>query len=265
MPKWQDISIAMAEAALCHIPNEEVICLKWTKEYFISEVEAKSKWRNLRDQFQRELKKVKKLRSGESASISVSDYKGKWVFFEMLFFLKDTMVLTKMTSNFDNVPSTDTLNSETDTNSEDLGQEVADTTEASERITPPRHLETFDTHSSRFEESPEIPRLHNTSIYHHSRGRKRTLSDFGRDMLEMEKKKLPAFVEHGLCERHEQDDEDMHFAKSLVPSLRRLDPIRKLIIRNKIQSLLIKELIHENSSLSSDSQAGTSTGDPLTL
>ncbi|KAF5299245.1 hypothetical protein FQA39_LY02418 [Lamprigera yunnana] len=46
---------------------------------------ARDKWKNLRDQFKRELNKVKKGTSGPS-------YRGKWRYFESLSFLKKMMV-----------------------------------------------------------------------------------------------------------------------------------------------------------------------------
>lgn len=38
-------------------------------------------------------------------------------------------------------------------------------------------------------------------------------------------------------------DEDINFAKSIVGYLRRLNPIRKLLVRNEIQSILLRELL----------------------
>ena len=65
-------------------------------------------------------------------------------------------------------------------------------------------------------------------------------------MLELEINKLAA-----ITSKDDDMDEDIHFAKSLVPFLRRLKPLRKLIIRNDIQTLLIRELANESPSTSS--------------
>lgn len=44
-------------------------------------------------------------------------------------------------------------------------------------------------------------------------------------------------------------DDDLHFVKSLVPYLRKLSPIRKLLVRNEIQNLLIRESLCKNCKL----------------
>lgn len=50
--------------------------------------EAKKRWRNLRDQYKKELKKVKKPKSGSSQD-GLEKYHGKWSYFVPMQFLKD--------------------------------------------------------------------------------------------------------------------------------------------------------------------------------
>ena len=57
----------------------------------LSEDDARKKWRNLRDQFIKEFKKIPKGKSGDSQDRSVT-YTGKWQYFKNLIFLKDTVV-----------------------------------------------------------------------------------------------------------------------------------------------------------------------------
>ena len=45
------------------------------------------KWKNLRDTFVRELRKVKKRKSGEKGP----SYTSKWPYFEIMMFLSDTV------------------------------------------------------------------------------------------------------------------------------------------------------------------------------
>jgi len=47
------------------------------------------KWKNLRDTFLREVKKVKKSRSGD-AQESAEIYTGEWIYYKSMLFLKDT-------------------------------------------------------------------------------------------------------------------------------------------------------------------------------
>ncbi|XP_050309606.1 transcription factor Adf-1-like [Anthonomus grandis grandis] len=53
--------------------------------------DAKKKWRNLRDQFTKELKKISKPRSGDPQEF-VASYSRKWQYFANMLFLKDTLI-----------------------------------------------------------------------------------------------------------------------------------------------------------------------------
>ncbi|XP_050293856.1 uncharacterized protein LOC126734324 [Anthonomus grandis grandis] len=53
--------------------------------------DAKKKWRNLRDQFTKELKKISKPRSGDPKEF-VASYSRKWQYFANMLFLKDTLI-----------------------------------------------------------------------------------------------------------------------------------------------------------------------------
>lgn len=53
------------------------------------EDDAKKKWKNLRDTFLREVKKVKKSRSGDQQECA-EIYIGKWIYYKSMLFLKDT-------------------------------------------------------------------------------------------------------------------------------------------------------------------------------
>ncbi|XP_045497273.1 uncharacterized protein LOC123695456 [Colias croceus] len=48
--------------------------------------------------------------------------------------------------------------------------------------------------------------------------------------------------------KSEEDDYDLMYLKSLTPFLRELDPIRKLVVRNKIQDLILNEMAAQASS-----------------
>lgn len=55
-----------------------------------TEDDAKKKWKNLRDTFLKEIKKVKKSRSGDGQECA-EIYTGKWIYYKSMLFLKDTM------------------------------------------------------------------------------------------------------------------------------------------------------------------------------
>ncbi|KAK1120078.1 hypothetical protein K0M31_012802 [Melipona bicolor] len=235
--------------------------------------EVRLKWRNLRDQFRRELKKMRKPRSKNTGDPPISNYRGKWMYFEMLLFLKDTMMQKKTEDCFNN----NLVNAEeTECKPQDIVNDDLTVTENSpltlmSRCSPDvidiarlsSRNEKFRTARSGLEpQNSEIfqSRVQRSSSRHgFERRRKRKavrLSDFEENMLELENRKLSMLIEKG--ERHESEiDEDVHFAKSLVPFLRRLNPLRKLVVRNEIQNLLIKELLDESSISSSVSQTSS--------
>ena len=223
----------------------------------------KVKWRNLRDQFQREMKKVKKPRSGDPGSPSMSTYSGKWVYFKKLLFLKDTMMPKRTDSNFNNETpnSVETENKADDTMTDEDLSVIAVMPGSSQNqdvaIVEP-HNETPEivepqTHRVVEPQTPEIeqPLLEDTSRTHSQnacvRGKKRKalkLTDFEKNLLDLENKKLSLLIDKG-SQKETDIDDDVHFVQSLVPFLRRFNPLRKLVIRSQIQNLIIQELSNE--------------------
>ncbi|CAH1993334.1 unnamed protein product [Acanthoscelides obtectus] len=59
---------------------------------------AKTKWKNLRDNFRAEVRKINKGKSGDAGG-SQADHGSNWVWFKNLLFLKDQMVSRKMSSS----------------------------------------------------------------------------------------------------------------------------------------------------------------------
>lgn len=100
-------STTITATVLFEILKEYAICLncipvaKYLKQkvwfqsqnfcFYFSEETVKGRWKNLRDTFNRELKKVHKSRSGEEAS-GPCRYKGTWCYFEDMDFLKRIII-----------------------------------------------------------------------------------------------------------------------------------------------------------------------------
>lgn len=73
---------------------------------------AKAKWKNLKDKFRIELKKIPECRSGSEAH----EYKGKWPFFNMMMFMRDIVAPSNTEGNLGNsIPSAVTSDVDTDT------------------------------------------------------------------------------------------------------------------------------------------------------
>lgn len=84
-----DISICLnASHVAKYLKNIFFTSLVTNKNWFIGE-DVKRKWKNIRDTYLKEKKKVKKSRSGDSQN-NAEVYTGKWAYFHLLHFLKDT-------------------------------------------------------------------------------------------------------------------------------------------------------------------------------
>ncbi|CAI6374688.1 unnamed protein product [Macrosiphum euphorbiae] len=78
--------------------RDRVVCDKeWSivaKKTNLDKEDAKRKWRNLRDTFLKEKKKVKKCRSGDSQE-NAEIYTGKWIYYKLMLFFKRHNYATK--------------------------------------------------------------------------------------------------------------------------------------------------------------------------
>lgn len=214
--------------------------------------EAKKKWRNLRDQFSKELKKIPKTKSGDSQD-SVPKYPGKWQYFNMLLFLRDILTPRATEGNVSedtrssevnqensdedesvNLPVSDvdeeTINTNTDTpNFQSTTQvipQVAETfSEPSISARPPKRQ--MGSTTTLLDSVPARPSRKRRNVHTNE-------TNMEKELLNIETKKL------AILERSE--DDDMMFFRSLLPYFRKMQPIQKLRVRNKFQDIVIQEL-----------------------
>ncbi|XP_047992489.1 uncharacterized protein LOC125231170 [Leguminivora glycinivorella] len=199
--------------------------------------QIKMKWRNLRDQFSRE---VKKNPLGEDGTPIIEKYSGKWAYYESLTFLKDN-VYWNPSDDFKLDDSQDGVNNyrrerEADISviikrEPDLDEDLERDIDGDGFLDPLGALEVQeDTSDSNLVTENEVPRKRlcqrNVTTYYSSQSNDVQIARSSREV-----------------------DDDLHFALSLVPYLRSLDPLRKLIIRNEMQNLLIGELMETNAGL----------------
>lgn len=71
-----------------YLQNIFITSLVTNKNWFTGK-DVKQKWKNIRVTYLKEKKKVKKSRSGDSQD-NAEVYKGKWVYYHLMHFLKDT-------------------------------------------------------------------------------------------------------------------------------------------------------------------------------
>ncbi|XP_072388793.1 uncharacterized protein [Diabrotica undecimpunctata] len=185
--------------------------------------EARKKWRSLRDQFAKELKKLPKSESGE-----LFHYQGKWQYFTSLLFLRDSVSHRDAKSNIPEpqepiVQKEDIEDFDLDRNGEMLSDDHDDQSLSLD-------VTAESTVSSNFfsPQAMQAPccskRKKNGSPEHF----------IEHQMLETESKEPPNL--------DKQEDDDLMFFKSLLPYIKKLNPIQKLRIRSKFQNILIEEM-----------------------
>lgn len=201
--------------------------------HFFTVKTVKTKWKNLRDYYRQELRKVGKPKTGDPGG---KIYKSCWPYFSQMGFLKDILGGVNRCSNLDEEPDSEAnentqINEETDDENNDIQSQV------------------FDIQSA---ESPQTSRptssmssATNTSQPRQNTSRKRKLrpdlaSTIKRneELIALEKKKIEILEK----DAKEEDDDDLLFLKSLLPHIKSFPVIRKLRLRSKIQDLVLKEM-----------------------
>lgn len=222
------------------------------------DVDLKKKWKNLRDVFNREYKKVPIPKSGDS-SASAPIYPGRWPHFHCMLFVRDMAQPRKSSSNLHILDEShssvdDALETELDPDE----TEVALSESILADMTPS-------------ELQPLLKKATEDSIIHVSpntvRPPKRkkkippagALSTFESELLKKEELKLELLKE--------PEDDDLNFFKSLLPYFRTMNPIKKLKLRSKIQNLVVEELdsnstIHSPGGITSSSRSSANNYDP---
>lgn len=220
--------------------------------FIISEDFVKQKWRNLRDQFQRESKKVK-VPFDNPTKPYIHYYRGKWIYFERMLFLKD--VTSSKRSSICYSPQDNIEISEEDIKEEiiefedDLFAEQVNNYNNESEILEREQSIVSSIDESQCAIEPKVEMIEDVNLENEQIeeiGRKRKASESKSESVVSAKSKRLSVVE---TTSHTEDpsdiDDDLHFVKSLVPYLRKLSPIRKLLVRNEIQSLLIRESLCE--------------------
>nr|XP_018898077.1 PREDICTED: uncharacterized protein LOC109031171 isoform X1 [Bemisia tabaci] len=186
---------------------------------------VKSKWKNTRDHFNKEFKKIlsSNAQTMEDAGIA---YRGKWPYFREMLFLKDKERLAE-------------LEDDSNETHDDFYRSPQQEDERTRQPPPPQlyHADTsvpdlnFDTFVPTLDSAP--PQL--------SRKRRKNAEeeDLYERFLAIEQEKL----EFLRTAKEMMDlDDDMHFVKSLVPFLKQLSPLAKLSVRSKIHRVIAEEL-----------------------
>ncbi|KAJ8713786.1 hypothetical protein PYW08_007406 [Mythimna loreyi] len=215
---------------------------------------VKQKWRNLRDQFQREMKKVK-VPFDNPTKPYIHYYRGKWIYFEQMLFLREGMA--KPNSRFSSSP-------EIEIHDEDIVKEEIIVFEDSNDVFAEQasmynsESDNYETRLSETAKSAENPPYMTNGLLiqpkieiidddqTENRVSKRQAETNTEPEVAPKIKKISVADASSNTEDSFEIDDDLHFVKSLVPFLRKLSPVRKLLVRNEIQNLLIRESLCTN-------------------
>ncbi|CAH0593990.1 unnamed protein product [Chrysodeixis includens] len=214
---------------------------------------VKNKWRNLRDQFIRENKKVK-VPYDNPTKPYISYYRGKWAYFENMLFLKKASVPNKKTAGYSSTDEVEFLE-------EEIKEEVIDYEDdifidsATYNSETEINNEVDETLTARADESTNGSSTKNDKEVpvEEDASRKRKALESADAMIKVKKLTIANTPNVSIDQDQGEIDDDLHFVKSLVPFLKKLSPIRKLLVRNEIQSLLIRESLCEKCKASNHS------------
>lgn len=195
---------------------------------------VKGKWRNLRDNFRREFAKLQNSRSGDAGGASK---KPKWAYFDIMLFLRDT-IISRSTSGNIAVPG-----------------DTEDTNDANENSDDDTHTETYDDSQEGLQGNEEIsnensafrtPIADKRINEHRSRLQKNkpNKESIQEQLLRIEQKKLETFSKLSSAKSNDNDDSDYHFLMSLLPLMKQLTPLKNMQMRLNIQQLFVNELMN---------------------
>lgn len=200
----------------------------------------KKKWKYLRDQFAAELKKFPSARSGDAAGDKQTS---KWVYFQLLFFLKDVIEPRTSTGNLSSVIASNAAESEDVSlpGSPRQEHEMSD-------MDPPfsteenttASLPTMQDKSACKDALSNKQSLHSVPYVQKKKGSNKRMKqdDYNQSFLEIEKQKMQYLLEKSGRKQDKDDDEDLMFFKSLLPHVKKISPTQKLAFRGQIQVIV---------------------------
>ncbi|XP_062699096.1 uncharacterized protein LOC134284307 [Aedes albopictus] len=183
--------------------------------------DIKKKWKTVRNQFGKELRKVPEGRSGDEAPLNYETYT-TWPHFESLLFLKDHMKPRKSGGNL----QPDGAETSRNANTQETGSD--DTSDRNEIVEIPEPAEIDHTDEGDTRPQRRAPKR---SAQHR--------------LIDIEAKKLQ-LLEQKVRKGTTADDEDEAFFKSLLPHVRKLPAEEKLLFRTEVQEVVHKFVYRKN-------------------
>lgn len=189
---------------------------------------AKAKWKNLKDKFRIELKKIPECRSGSEAH----EYKGKWPFFNMMMFMRDIVAPSNTEGNLGNsIPSA--VTSDVDTDTEITITSPISPAPSNSTMAPQNSEPSFSRSSSR-------NTTYSTTTPVATRKKRKAEQSEIDEYIDIEKQKLQLLKNDVTVNEQLTKNPDYHFLMSLLPYFTEFDSIEKLEVRTGIQNLIME-------------------------
>eukprot|EP00795_Rhopilema_esculentum_P009092 gene9092-16747_t len=199
---------------------------------------VKKKWKSLRDNFRVELRKVP-IGKSDDPSLPIDQYLSKWVFFKMMFFLRDPMV-EKMLSGNHTAASTAAVSAETVDNEPNVTSPVPSLQSLSETKNVLLWEETVPKKDATVYTA--LPKVANKRKRRRDQrdGEAEGLIAIQMEKVDIEKHKLQLLLQDNDRREREENDFDRHFVLSLLPMLKKI-PERE---RTGVE-IRLKQVLHE--------------------
>lgn len=217
-------------------PFSQLCCDILIVLFLVSESEARKCWKNIRQEYGKQLKRLQG-RSGDGAE---DDIVSQWPYFEKLHFLRDQFTPRQSCSNL--MDDTQERNSE-DPNPLENRNLSEDSLSEDEQSTSNSIANVMSPNSEDIIPTPSSSRASTDLNYTESRtGYRRRITpqmELGKQLVEIEREKLAIRANK---RSHDPNDEDIGFFNSLLPYVKQLTPRRKLKFRMDVQKYLFENL-----------------------
>lgn len=238
---WRQVSNELGGDVTSTV-NNDLLFNGFTSYFQFSADAVKKKWKNLRNSFGKELRKIPEGRSGNEGPLNFETYT-TWPYFDSMLFLKDQMRSRKSGGN---LPVDDDDVEEMDLQENEL------------RAVPDEPNEVCNPDLSEIDSVIEsIPQ---PSFHRSNRPVKRSAQ---LQLIAIEARKLKLLERKVGKSNTCDDDEDGAFFKSLLPHVRKLEPEEKLEFRMEIQSVVQKYVYKKNKLLNNPNIHNIQSSTPL--
>jgi len=194
---------------------------------FLTENQAKSRWKSLRDTFRKEFKKFKEQRLTHGSSAPIP----RWLHYKDLRFLEDVMQSRKLSPNVLDTSVHEKKYRPPQASNEEI-KSIGERQEYDAELADEDSCTILQSHSA---STPCQPRPITTAQKHK---RARSSLNYQKENLHLERNE----TEWVPRQQDDDDDDDLNFFKSLVPYMKKLPPYKKLCLRSQFQNLLANEI-----------------------